>query len=510
MGIWRSFATKLFILLVTFVAVPVILYTQFQGADEDKNLLLLKSVQEEGRLIARSLHPYLEAFQKKSPQSVQEAIKRLGGDRTKIRLLFRPSGKSGTDTFFYVASYPVVPAALVDRERMELVEAGIFDQLRGTCEGDASLAYRYTNPAGKSEVLTSLTPVNMQSGCWVVITSQLAGDIFLSSLGQPYWKTPEIRVALVIYTAMAVIVIMMFLSIWRNLQSFQAVARNIRMRTGTESSFAEQNKIPELSSVALDFDRLVFTLRDSEEAIRQTAEENAHALKAPLAVISQSIEGIRRSLPTGDVRGRRGIELIEQSVERLDSLVSAARRIDETLAELMNPKLEKTDISALVRDICAGYADSRKDRGIDITTAIASGIFVNANEDMIETVLENLLENAISFSSAGDSIEVSLQIDSGAAVLTVEDDGPGVPEENRIRIFERYFSQRPARYGGPKPHEESEAPDDAQAGGENRSDHLGVGLWVVRRNIEFMGGTVVAGRAPGGGLRITARIPFAA
>ncbi|MEQ8935272.1 MAG: HAMP domain-containing sensor histidine kinase, partial [Amphiplicatus sp.] len=261
-----------------------------------------------------------------------------------------------------------------------------------------------------------------------------------------------------------------------------------------ESSFAEQNKIPELAGVALDFDRLVLTLRESENAIRQTAEENAHALKAPLAVISQSIEGIRRALPAEDTRGRRGIELIEQSVERLDSLVSAARRIDETLAGLMNPKLERTDLSALVGDICTGYAESRESEDIVIKIAIAPGVFVNANEDMIETVMENLLENAISFSPSGGTIKVSLRAESGDAVLTVTDEGPGVPEENRDRIFERYFSDRPA---GPEKH-------------GARSNHFGVGLWVVRRNLELMGGTVAAGPSAAGGLAVTARIPRSA
>ena len=75
------------------------------------------------------------------------------------------------------------------------------------------------------------------------------------------------------------------------------------------------------------------------ETLRAAAAENAHAFKAPLSVIAQSVETLRRGLPNVGSDGRRSLELVERSVERLDSLVLAARRMDELAAQSLEPSL---------------------------------------------------------------------------------------------------------------------------------------------------------------------------
>ena len=122
---------------------------------------------------------------------------------------------------------------------------------------------------------------------------------------------------------------------------------------------------------------------------------------------------------------------------------------------------------------------------------IEPGIAVWGNEDMLESVIENVVENAISVSPSGGLVTVTLKREGEEAILTVEDQGSGVDPENLERIFERYFSQRPAD-------------------GENEESHFGIGLWIVRRNVEAMGGSVTAENLDAGGLRITVRLHVAA
>ena len=76
--VWRSLAAKLLILLAIFVAVPVVLYGPFRLADEERNTLLLQSVQQQGWLVGRSLRPYLERFQGNDASVLQETIADLG------------------------------------------------------------------------------------------------------------------------------------------------------------------------------------------------------------------------------------------------------------------------------------------------------------------------------------------------------------------------------------------------------------------------------------------------
>jgi two-component system sensor histidine kinase ChvG len=111
-------------------------------------------------------------------------------------------------------------------------------------------------------------------------------------------------------------------------------------------------------------------------------------------------------------------------------------------------------------------------------------------EEAIEAAVENLLENAASFTPAGGSVEVSLSVSDGVASLEVADDGPGVREEDLPRIFERHFSAR--------------APGAGQhhASGDR---HYGLGLWIAWRNVEGMGGTLEARNRDTGGFLVAVR-----
>src|SRR3546814_6514294 len=109
---------------------------------------------------------------------------------------------------------------------------------------------------------------------------------------------------------MALLVIALFLGNWRNLGRFQRQARRIRTAGTSGSSFSSLNRIPELKDVAADFDRMVRALREGAEAIRRTAEENAHSFKTPIGIIMQSLEPLKRALPDDDRRARRSLATI--------------------------------------------------------------------------------------------------------------------------------------------------------------------------------------------------------
>ena len=331
-----------------------------------------------------------------------------------------------------------------------------------------------------------------------MITSHATADVLARAIDQPYWQTPEVRIALMIYLAMAAVVISLFLGIWRNLRRFATLARTIRTGTRTDQSFVALNRIPELSGVAQEFDHLVEALHQSADRIRQAAEENAHALKGPLAVITQALEPLRADGNGADDRRRRALELIERSVTKLDAVVSAARQMDEVAAELIDPPRRKVDLSRLVEAILAGYPASLGQPGARLEWNIEPGINVIANEDLIETVIENLLDNAVSFSPPDGKVVVTLGRSGRCSQLTVEDQGPGVAADRLDRIFERYYTERPQTAASTAPVEA----DDGQP-------HFGVGLWVARRNVESIGGTIRAHNRDGGGLCMTVRLLLA-
>ncbi|MFC4351335.1 sensor histidine kinase [Fodinicurvata halophila] len=493
----RSLAAKFLLLLLIFIAVPVIIYGQLRLADQERATLLLRSVQEQGWLVGRSLRPFLERFEGQDAMVLHETLSDLGVRGMRVRLLFRPEGEQGYDSFYYVASSQSQAAEQLEAELEELITPDILGQLEDTCRGQQPLSVRYRNPEGGEEFLTSITPVNAPKGCWAIITSHATSELLRSSLGRSYWQMPEVRVAAAIYLLMALVVMAMFLGLWNSLRKFALLANQIRSHATPSISFSSLNRVPELSDVAREFDRMVNTLQKSAKDIRDAAEENAHALKAPIAVISQAIEPLHRAIPPENTKGKRALEVVEQSVVRLDSLVGAARRMEETVAELLNPPREQINLSALMSTLLTPYTEGTEGQSHAVVRAnISEGIEVLGGAELLETVAENLIDNAISFSPDGGLVMVSLYSEGNEAILSIEDEGPGVPPENLDRIFERNYSHRPGEVPSSLPQHSVKLPN------------FGIGLWVVRRNVEAIGGTVEAYNRPEGGLCVRITLPL--
>jgi two-component system, OmpR family, sensor histidine kinase ChvG len=494
------------LLVLVFLTVPVLLYDQFRRADEATQRLLLNSAQRQGQLVARALEPELVNADRSALPTLSGALARFTDDRTRLRLLVRPRG-GAVDGFYYVATAPSLPTADLDQERRQLAALGILDRLGASCAENTTLAMRVPHSSGGEEVLSSITPITTPFGCWALVTSHATEGYVASSLGRPYWRTPAVQAAAAVYLVMAVLVLAVLAGVWRSLRRFGDLARDIVGGEGGKrgGSFAARNRVPELSGVAEDFDRLVDTLRDSAQSLRRAAEDNAHAFKTPIAVIRQSVEPLRRALPPDSARSQRALAMIETSVDKLDSLVSFARRMDEAAADLLAPARRRVDLSGLVERMADGYAGVLAERRLRLQARIEVGLFVRASEETLETIVENLVENAVSFSPNDGLISVCVVRDGAWVALTVEDDGPGVGADNLDRIFERYFSQRQPGHGMPDGEGGGDQADSSQADGA----HFGIGLWIVRRNVEAFGGRVRAENRAEGGFRMTVALPVA-
>ena len=493
----RSSLTKLVVLLIIFSAVPVILYDQFLEAYDQNQRLLMRGIQEQGRLIVRAIAPLLnranDAGSLPERDEINALLGRLAADDVTIRVLVEPREAAPATSFFYFAAAPQVSPARLEEERDELERLGVLAQLAPSCQGGIDTAIRYRNKAGDDEIVTSITPLNTPVGCWAVVTSHSTAAYVESAIGRPYWSTPEVRLAGAIYALLALATLAVFLAVLRSLGRFARLARNIRTGREHGTRFQEQNTIPELDEVAAEFDRMVDRLSDSARKIRRAAEDNAHAFKTPIAVIRQSLEPLQRSLSAEDGRGQRAVNMVSMALDRLDGLVTFARHLDETEASLIDPPRSEVDASSAVDRLLLSYSVVAGSRQIRLQRRVEPDIQVMVGEEMIETVVENLVDNALSFTPDGGEIEVTLRKTGNFARLSVLDSGPGVPEGDLSNIFERYFSSR----------------GDQHKRNGHDENHMGIGLWIVRRNVEAVGGMVEARNRPEGGFAISVDLPLA-
>lgn len=485
----RSLAARLALVAVAFAAVPVILYEEFSAAEATKRDVLLARLQVEGQLIARGLSLGLARVKAPSVVETAKVLDELDPRGVNVRLLFRPAASAGEGgPVFLVGARPALAADAIEAERERLAQAGIIKAVPDSCAGGHALDLHYRGASGEDEVLTSIVPFTTAAGCWAVVTAQSASGAAGTLLDRPYWRSPEIRLAAGVYALLMVLVLTVFGGLWLNLRRFGREARAVAEGAARPRPFAKINRIPELEWVAREFDQMVGNLRATADAFRFAAEENAHAFKTPIATIAQAVEPLRRAVPAAEGAGR-SLQVIEAAVERLDSLVAASRRLDQVNADLVTPPRQAVDVSRLVGALLDSY-DETAERGVRIDRHVTPGCVVKAGVELLETVIENILDNAISFSPDGATVAVTVARGDGRVVMAIDDHGPGAPEDVLERMFDRYVSHRPA-------------------GDPSGAPHFGIGLWIVRRNVAAIGGTVEARNRDSGGLRVTVTLPAA-
>ncbi|MEM8799495.1 MAG: HAMP domain-containing sensor histidine kinase [Pseudomonadota bacterium] len=508
---------RLLIFFLILLVLPFVLFEAFRNADQQKTELLAQNVEEQGRLIALGLAPILERFQNARDVDLEVELARYARDDVNLKLFYRPEQMPrANEGLFYMAAYPGLTTAALREERTTLTQQGIFEPLKSSCEGSAVQNQTFTNPAGQAEFLSSLTPLRLENGCWVLLTAHNTDAYLGASLARPLWMAPTIRYAGIAYVMIAMLSTWLLFDIRADMQRIRTAARTLRARPDGGPGFTALIRLPELVSVADELDRLMRALNVSKLLMRQAAEENAHALKTPIATIRHALEPLRDDRSTDETRNR-SLALIEQSTSRLDGLVSATRNLDALSADLLEPEAEPVDVSTYLDAYLGVFRPIANQADVEVVASIPTDIKVLASEDLLETVIENVLENALSFSAPGTLIEVSLRAGKTEAVLSVADQGPGVDPANLELIFERYVSLRGesdtvsssanlvAHYEGvtsiavaPKIYEPEHDPT---------GDHFGLGLWITRRNLNAIGGRISAQNREGGGLEVTIRLP---
>ncbi len=494
---FASLTLKLVGLVGIFIALPVVLYGQFEAADRNTRELVTRSTKDRTWLIAQILAPALDQPDASRYALLNRELAKYVDSGTTLRLLLQPADATAAAGFYYVASAPALAPDRVGAELKSLAEQGIMSRLSESCSWDRPLDMRYRQPNGTEEILTSLVPIKTRAGCWLLMSVHNTSEFLNTSIGRPYWRTPEIRFAAFSYLAFALLAALMALSVSRSLRHFGEVTRRMRKGRTSGHSFADAKVAPELSSVAKEFDRLVHDLRAVAQGIRQRAEDHAHSIKSPLGTIALSLGPIKRAALGADAKAQRAVALIENSIERMRTLINSAQRLDHNTADLIDAPRVPIDLSSVAEDVLQRYRQAIQARDLRIDRRIDPQVLVLAGRGILDVVVENILDNAISVSPVGGTIVMTLQRRRDTALLRIEDEGPGIRPEDLERIFDRYVSLR------------REEPAAGVPDMPERPDHAGLGLWIVRRNVESLGGSVSAANRVGKGFAVDVVLPVA-
>ena len=244
----------------------------------------------------------------------------------------------------------------------------------------------------------------------------------------------------------------------------------------------------EFGDLARDFNAMAGRIEDLLSSQRQLISDVSHELRSPLTRMQLALDLMRKRGADDPALNR-----MEADVERLEHLIARLLTVARVEAGAAAAKWERIDLSGLLTDIAADAQLEAREKNCTVVFRAAETCIVTGDEYLLRSALENVVRNAVYYTSPGTEILMTLTPAAATAarmiVLEVIDEGPGVPESELQNIFRPFYRVERAR--------------DQQSGG------AGLGLAIASRVIQLHRGTIAAGNRPTGGLAVTIQLPQA-
>ncbi len=362
-------------------------------------------------------------------------------------------------------------------------------------EFDRSLGALHERP----ETLTALEPGNADGNAEGCRTTRGADELFCHGVqrldgggarlvyvqGNAPWSInilyeSRYQLARLTLLVMPLALLLAFWLGWRLLQPIRELRQQLldQAMQAAPGSRLEFERGDEFGDLATAFNTMAGRLEERTAANEAFMADLAHEFKNPVSAIRAAAESLEKGA-TDPRRMERIVRVLNDSSHRLDTLLDQFLALARAEAGLPSEQRAEVPLDGLVGGLVEAHAARFPDITFRPDIASPARVFGVAHE--LETVLRNLLDNAVAF--AEGTVDVELRRHDGWVEITVSDDGPGIPREDRPRVFDRFFSTRHGKKG------------------------TGLGLALVRAVIEAHGGTVAVDSPEGAGAVFRLRLP---
>ncbi len=222
---------------------------------------------------------------------------------------------------------------------------------------------------------------------------------------------------------------------------------------------------------------LLRRLEEAFESERRFTADAAHELRTPLAALRTQVQVALRE--PNDRKRRDALQKVISGVDRASHLVHQLLVLARIDPDNWTPDEQSFDLADLAAECIATRAVEAHGKQIDISLSCEGEILVNGSRDMLDILVNNLISNAIKYTPENGTVEVDIEDNAGEIVLNIADSGPGVPAEDRQRIFERFYRRERGNIPG-----------------------SGLGLSIVQRIAEVHSLHIELAESPLGGLLV--------
>jgi two-component system, OmpR family, sensor kinase len=262
--------------------------------------------------------------------------------------------------------------------------------------------------------------------------------------------------------------------------------RQVASRAARDLSPLSAQGVPEeVQPLVRELNALFARVRGTLEAQAHFVADAAHELRSPLTALKLQMQAAERA--RDDATRHAAILQLRSGIERSIALVEQLLALARLEGQGEEPA-EAVDLEELARQTVAQLLPLAHARSVDLGLASGETVQVTGNRDSLHLILRNLLDNAVKYAPAGGRVDITLGRDEAGAWLAVEDSGPGIPEAEQERVFDRFY-----RVPG------------------SEAEGSGLGLSIVKMVADRLGAQVRLGRsATLGGLRAEVRFPVTA
>ena len=269
---------------------------------------------------------------------------------------------------------------------------------------------------------------------------------------------------------------------FRPLEHITATAEAINEARDLSGRIALPPGKDEFSRLAADFDKMFERLERSFEAEKQFTADASHELRTPISIIKGACEYAKKYDETPEDHAET-ISMIHRQADKMSALVSQLLSMTRMEQGIENTKFERLDLGEFTHTFCTEqpWEHSR------LTFNISSGIFVQANEELLGRLIRNLVENSFKYTSETEHIWLTVTSEQNEAILSVQDNGIGISPEDQEKIWNRFYQVDSSR---------------------SNDDGSGLGLSMVKQIAEIHKGYMTLESAPDKGSTFTLHLPF--
>jgi len=270
------------------------------------------------------------------------------------------------------------------------------------------------------------------------------------------------------------------------LRPLSAISTALRARSPSALQPLPQQDLPEeLVPLVGSLNDLLERLQRALEAQRQFVADAAHELRSPLTAVQLQLQLLKRA-PDEAARAP-ALERLERGVQRSTHLVRQLLTLARQDPQAAQSDEQPVDLGALAREIVADFDPIAQRKGLALGVDSAGVVELRGRAEGLRAMLGNLIDNALRYTPWGGRVTVRVRRQPGAAVLEVEDTGPGIPPDQRERVFDRFYRA---------------------TGSVDVEDGSGLGLAIVKRVAEqHKAAITLSDGTEGKGLRVTVHFP---